>query len=126
MAKSTKRIEFTAKEIDQIEIMSGLGISIDKIGLILGFSKNTFLRRYQEGDETLVNAVDRGRTRAEKEVTQSAYEQAISGKVPAMTMFWLKCRAGWRENPERDKSKTEELLESILEKTIAEQKKRTK
>jgi hypothetical protein len=34
---------------------------------------------------------------ANQEIILSAYQQAKSGKVPAMTMFWLKCRCGWRE-----------------------------
>jgi AraC-like DNA-binding protein len=30
-------------------------------------------------------------------VANMAYAMASSGKEPAMTMFWLKTRAGWRE-----------------------------
>ena len=28
---------------------------------------------------------------------QTAFKMAISGKCPAMTIFWLKTRAGWSE-----------------------------
>jgi hypothetical protein len=36
---------------------------------------------------------------ANAQVAQSLYQQAISGKNTAATIFWLKTRAGWRESP---------------------------
>ena len=38
-----------------------------------------------------------GSVKANSSVAQSLYKMATSGKCPASTMFWLKCRAGWRE-----------------------------
>jgi hypothetical protein len=31
-------------------------------------------------------------------VMQTAFKMAVSGKTPAMTMFWLKTQAGWKEH----------------------------
>jgi hypothetical protein len=38
-----------------------------------------------------------GATKANAKVAETAYQMAISGKCPAMTIFWMKCRGGWRE-----------------------------
>ncbi len=37
------------------------------------------------------------RTIANSKVAETAYRLATSGKAPAVTMFWLKSRAGWRD-----------------------------
>ena len=46
-----------------------------------------------------VPPLDRGRMVGylDKAVAQALYKMAISGTCPAATMFWLKCRAGWKE-----------------------------
>lgn len=31
---------------------------------------------------------------------RTAFQMATSGTIPAMTIFWLKARAGWRDRPE--------------------------
>jgi hypothetical protein len=38
-----------------------------------------------------------GATKANSKVAETAYQMAISGKSPVMTIFWLKCRGGWKE-----------------------------
>jgi len=38
-----------------------------------------------------------GATKANSAVAQTLYKMATSGTYPAATMFWLKCRAGWKE-----------------------------
>ena len=43
--------------------------------------------------------LDRAAAEANAQVAQSLYQQAISGKNTAATIFWLKTRAGWRESP---------------------------
>lgn len=41
-----------------------------------------------------------GKTVAKMKVAKSAFQQAISGSVPAMTMFWLKTQCRWKETSE--------------------------
>jgi hypothetical protein len=41
--------------------------------------------------------LDRGGLEANSNVAQALYKMATSGKHAAATMFWLKCRAHWRE-----------------------------
>ena len=38
-----------------------------------------------------------GATKANSAVAQTLYKLATSGTCPAATIFWLKCRAGWKE-----------------------------
>lgn len=80
----------------QVETMSGLGLTVDKMAAIFGLSKKTFERIVADNPE-VSDALEKGRAAAEANVTKTAYSLAVSGKVPAMTMFWLKCRARWRE-----------------------------
>ena len=43
-------------------------------------------------------AIDKtAQTRANARVAQTAHEMAVSGKFPAMTIFYLKTRLRWRE-----------------------------
>ena len=48
-------------------------------------------------DPNLLAAIERGRDAAIANVSQTAYQMAVSGEHPAMTMFWLKTRARWKE-----------------------------
>src|SRR5688572_17396180 len=90
------KIEFDEEDIRQVETMSGLGLNMDEIAAILGVSKDTVERRMNENGD-LKAAIERGRAVAKNVITRTAYEMAKKGTVPAMTMFWLKCRANWTE-----------------------------
>lgn len=86
----------TEDNIRQIEVMAGLGLRKEDICRVLGICKSTLWEKIQ-ADEEIQEAMRRGEAKAAMQVTQSAFQQAISGKNPAMTMFWLKCRQRWRE-----------------------------
>lgn len=87
---------FNEKEIAQIETMSGLGMPVPQIAAVLGSSKASFERR--QGDQPEINeALLKGRARASAQVRKTAFAMATSGKHPALTIFWLKCREGWKE-----------------------------
>lgn len=72
------------------ETCAGLGLKDVNIATILKMSRATMCRLYAK---ELAN----GRAVALQNVAKTAYQMAISGKVPAMTMFWLKCQGEWRE-----------------------------
>ncbi len=91
-----KKIKLGPGQISQIEAMAGLGLKVEQMAAILGISKKTFERRMVEKKE-VIDALERGRSIAANNVTKTAYEMAKSGKIPSMTMFWLKCRQNWRE-----------------------------
>lgn len=41
--------------------------------------------------------LDNGMQRANGKVVNVAYKMATAGTIPAMTIFWLKTRCGWKE-----------------------------
>lgn len=103
-----KKTPFTPKEVEQIESLTGYGLTTEKIADFFGICKKTFLRRvkYSPGAK---EALTKGRIKANALVAQTCYEMATSGKVPSATFFWLKCRAGWSEQDgPRDEESTSE------------------
>lgn len=107
--------EITERDLEQIATMSGLGMPNKYIAAVLGIPLATFSRRLNE-DPRINETIQKGRASAAAQVTKTAYELAKSGKVPAMTMFWLKCRLNWSEapvsDPEEDKLDKKEELEN--------------
>ena len=74
---------------------------------MINCSINTLKRAYKE-------EIKNGKHIANMEIVLSAFQQAKSGRVPAMTMFWLKCRCGWREKAKEDEG-AEEIARKIRE-----------
>lgn len=89
-------IELSEEETERIGRMLAQGITVEEACLIQGISKNTFYRLMKD-DEKFKNTIEKGRSIAKMAVTRTAYELATDGKNSAMTMFWLKCRAGWKD-----------------------------
>lgn len=86
----------TEKDIAQVERMAKIGMTTEHIAIVLGRGKKSLFRDFEAFPE-LREAYERGAKAGVDEVSNTAYQMAISGKVPAMTMFWLKCRARWKE-----------------------------
>lgn len=104
------------------------GMTQGNIAKVLGISEKTLRAHYAEHLEW-------GAELALARVAQTAYNMAISGDYPAMTMFYLKTRGGWRETANLDinvniRDKAIELARSLglpdadVEETIAEIEKR--
>jgi len=94
--KGYNKVIIDAEKLTLIGKMAAAGLNNDQMSAILGVSTSTFDDRMAERPD-IKQAVAEGRAKAIFNVAVSAYAQAISGKVPAMTMFYLKCRAGWKE-----------------------------
>jgi hypothetical protein len=107
-----KKLSFTKEDLDEIEHMAGIGLNLEQIAAIYGRSHRTFQKYFKEMPE-LHAAIERGRANTNKKVTNVAYQMAISGQHPSMTMFWLKCRARWKETVTTE-HKLSDSLESIV------------
>jgi len=83
----------------QIEAMAGVGLKVEQMAAILGMSKATFDRRMRDTPGAS-EALEKGRARASFTISKTAFEMAKGGHHVAMTIFWLKCREGWRETPQ--------------------------
>lgn len=71
-------------------MMSGLGLKAEDVARVIGVSRATLFNHY--GEEIRLGAA-----KALANVHQTAYDMAMSGQHANMTMFWLKCKGGWRE-----------------------------
>lgn len=91
----------TAKHIPTPEseafVLGGVisGMNQTMIANTLGISEPTLRAHYAE-------KLAWGAEVALARVAQTAYGMAISGEHPAMTMFYLKTRGGWRETASLD------------------------
>lgn len=63
----------------QIETMAGLGLSVEKIALILGVSADTLSERAKE-DPSLSRSLKKGRAVAEVNVAEAKYNEAVGVK----------------------------------------------
>lgn len=95
--KGDGKLELTEDDYRKIETMAGYGLNIEKIAPFFGRSARSF-RVYRETDERLEAALAVGKSKSHLNVAKTAYDLAVSGKCPQMTIFWLKSRAGWKEN----------------------------
>lgn len=90
--KRRGRPSYKATKVDreQVQVMTGLGLTADDICNVMGFGRATLFKYFKD-------ELSAGNSVAKSKVAQSAFKMATGEKHPAMTMFWLKCRAGWRE-----------------------------
>jgi hypothetical protein len=126
------RFDPSPEQKKNVEAMAAYGIPEEDIARTIGehgIDPKT-LRKYFR------HQLDVGATKANSAVAQTAYQMATSGKWPAATMFWLKCRAGWKEtnvlqhsgpnggpiqisNDELDKRITDELARIAASRSVA-------
>lgn len=90
--KPSERVVMTPELFEKIKTLAAFGLTDEQIAVVVSIPEWTLKRR-------AAAQLKEGRLMANVKVIESAYKQAVSGKVPAMTMFWLKCRLGWREVP---------------------------
>lgn len=101
----------------QLEDFASAGLIVEQMASLLGYSKKT-LERFMQDDPSLHDALEKGRVKPVLKVAQTAYAMAVSGEVPAMTMFYLKTRGKWKEThvveniPDQD---TQDQLKSMAE-----------
>jgi hypothetical protein len=75
-----------------VKTLSGLGVPQEQIARRIGIrSAKTMRKHFRE-------ELDGGALEANTSVVQSLYKMATSGEHPTATLFWLKCRAGWKES----------------------------
>lgn len=82
----------TDRDRRQVEVMTGLGLTQEQIGKILGVSEDTLQRHY--ADE-----IANGVAKANVQVAQNLFNIATSreqGSVAA-AIFWMKSRGKWKE-----------------------------
>lgn len=69
--------------------MSGMGLPNDKVALVMGMAESTLKKHYPQ--ELALGVI-----KSTAQVAGFLFENARKGNVTAQ-IFWLKCRAGWKE-----------------------------
>ena len=87
---NTKKID-----IQSIEDLAALGLTEQQIADSLVISRSTLSRRKAD-NETFDTALRKGRAKATAKVSNALMKEVEKGSLRAI-IFYLKCRAGWRE-----------------------------
>ena len=101
--------EPTEKQRSQVRTMAGMGIPMVDIATVVGLSTPTLRKHY-------LHELEVGQIESCGMVAQSLYKQAMRGHVVAC-IFFLKCRAGWREDGDgMGKKELAQLLSKVAHK----------
>jgi hypothetical protein len=81
----------TEEDRKMVRLMAACGVDQEQIAARIGIrSPKTLRKHYRE-------ELDRGALDANVRVSHSLLKMATSGNCPAATIFWLKARAGWKD-----------------------------
>jgi len=97
----------TSETREAVKAMSAFGLTQEQMATYYDISHDTLHRHYS--DELRTSLVD-----ANLLVANKLFRQATDNENVTAMIFWLKCRAGWKE-PEKieAKAKHDELLDEI-------------
>jgi hypothetical protein len=96
MAKAGRKPKIvTAEHLVQIEKLSGLGLTEASIAWIIGMHPTTFIR-HKATDDRITQALENGKSKAQREISDVLYEKAKSGDLGAI-VWWEKTRANRHE-----------------------------
>jgi hypothetical protein len=94
----------TDEDRERVRLLAAIGVKQDIIARII---RNPLVtsEAYPAGEPICARTLrkyfrdelDLGMTEANAQVGQTLFQMATSGQCPAATIFWLKCRMGWRE-----------------------------
>lgn len=97
--------EPTEKDRAQVSLLAAMGIPDYDIAKVMQLSGPT-LRKY------FAHELEVGHIQANAKVAQSLFKQATDQTKPsvAAAIFWLKCRAGWKEDQDAGKKERAEQM----------------
>lgn len=101
----------TTQSTETVQRLARLGINQHLIAKYMGMSKTTLQRHYK--DIMSIVRVDNI-----AQVANVAFEMAVSGKNPSMTMFYLKTQAEWRETDKTEEGVKDEPITKIVIETV--------
>jgi len=79
------RFQPSDEQRKRVKSLSAFGFRHEDIGLMIGLRSPKSLRKHFREE------LSDGMAEANAAVARKAYEMAISGRFPAMTIFWSKC-----------------------------------
>lgn len=81
-----------AKDRTQVEVLSGMGASLEYIAHHLRITLDELTTHYSA-------QLFHGREEANLRIAKTFFDMAESGVYPAATLAWMKMRAGWSDAP---------------------------
>ena len=81
-----------------VKALAGYGVKHKQIAALLDLNSTTTLRKH------FPEELRQGPLEAKAQMLGRLFKLAVSGRNPAMTMFWLKTRAGWRETGNQEEA----------------------
>ena len=85
------RLMPTPEQRRTVKSMAAYGTPQQEIACVIDIRSVKTLRRHFRLE------LDKSATEANAQVAQTLFKMAISGKFPLATIFWMKARAGWRD-----------------------------
>jgi transcriptional regulator with XRE-family HTH domain len=82
-------------DLQAAEELASLGLTDQQIADSLGISRSTLSRRKAD-DDTFEATLRKGKAKAIVKVSSALMQEVENGSLRAI-IFYLKCRAGWRE-----------------------------
>lgn len=89
------KTEFDEADIEKIERMAGIGLTLTQIAIILGMSDRSFSRHKKQIPE-VEEAFQRGKVLAIEAVASNLFELCMEKHAPSI-MFFLKTQGRWKE-----------------------------
>lgn len=87
------KLKPTEEQRRQVKSMAAVGTKQEDIARVIGIKSPKTLRLHFHEE------LDRGAIEATANVARTLYGMATSGNHPSATIFWLKSRAHWRDQP---------------------------
>lgn len=115
------KITFCPRDIEKIEKMAGIGLSIKQISSIFNISSDTLQRRAKENDFNLTAALTKGKSQLEARLGHKAVELALEGNT-SMLKYVLGCKFSWTKKQqiivEEQKPNDNERGKAAFQKTL--------
>jgi hypothetical protein len=101
---------------DKVEALAARGLTLEQIAHCLGICYDT-LNETKKRHADFADAIKRGKAKGISIVTNALFEQVKKGNVTAM-IFFLKCRAEWKEakdsaNLENNQTLIQQLVDKL-------------
>ena len=96
MPGKKKRWNPTDEQVVEAGKLYALGLNHARVAAFFGVSESTFDRAIKK-NAALRDAMQKSAASLIAQVSRTAFEMATSKQSPALTIFWLKCKGGWKE-----------------------------
>lgn len=93
--------EVTPEVVAKVEGLAAQGLDLVQIANVLGINRSTLCKKKAQFEE-LEDAIKRGRDKGIAAISNALFQKAKKGDTTSM-IFFLKCRAGWREQEAEQK-----------------------